>query len=61
VRFPRAVVTRLEDLTAEDLQSALGGWLSPKEIESLLLRRDDMLERVRSLVYRVGADSVLYR
>ena len=60
VRFPRSVITALESLTRERLDETLRAWLSPDEIEGLFSRRDEMLDRVRALVLRLGAETVLY-
>lgn len=59
-RVDRALWTKIDALTTEQLQSALGAWLSPKEIEALLARRDRMRAEIAKLVATRGEAGVFF-
>jgi hypothetical protein len=54
----RALWQRIEALTADDLERALGGWLSANERKALLTRRDRMRAAIERLVKDKGAARV---
>jgi len=60
VRFSRALLARLEALTRDELDAALGGWLKAPEIDGILARRDKILARARSAAERLGDETVFY-
>ena len=45
---------RIEALTLEQLQAKLGTWLSPRELEAMLVRRDRMRAAIQKLVKERG-------
>lgn len=54
----RGLWTRIEALTAADLERALGPWLSADERAALLTRRDKIRKEIDELVKRRGAAQV---
>jgi len=60
LRCDRAVYERLRSLTPEELTSALGKILKPRELEGVLSRRDLLVAHFQNLVRERGAASVLY-
>lgn len=59
-RIDKALWTKMDGLTKESLQASLGAWLSPKEIDALLARRDRMREAINKSVAASGADNVFF-
>jgi hypothetical protein len=59
-RIDKALWTRIEALTKESLQASLGMWLTPKEIDALLVRRDRMREAINKSVAANGAANVFF-
>jgi hypothetical protein len=59
-RIDKAFWTRIDALTRESLQAALGEWLTAKEIDALLVRRDRMREAINKSVAANGADNVFF-
>jgi len=59
-RCSRDVLARLEGLTREDVTKAVDGHLQPSEIAGLLARRDQLVERIRTLVKERGEAMVLF-
>jgi hypothetical protein len=59
-RVDRAFWNRIEALTPEQLQGALGAWLNKNEFEALLARRDRMREEIAKMVAQRGEDSVFF-
>ena len=43
-----------------ELDEALGRWLTNMEIDGILVRRDEILERASTLTERLDPESVLY-
>lgn len=54
----REVWQRMDALTTEDLEGALGAWLTPAERTALLTRRDRMRKAIAQLVRQKGAARV---
>jgi hypothetical protein len=59
-RIDKALWTKIDALTKESLQAGLGDWLSPKEIDALLARRDRMREAINKSVATSGAANVFF-
>jgi len=59
-RFDRELVERLGDLDIDLLRAGLGRWLTKSQLETLLVRRDLILDRVERLVAERGEESVLF-
>ena len=59
-RVDRAFWNKIEALTPQQLQDALGEWLTKKELEALLARRDRMREEIAKMVAQRGEDSVFF-
>lgn len=56
----RALFARLQSLTAAELETATGEWLTDQEREALLKRRDLIVDRIQGLIRERGAARVLY-
>ena len=58
--LPRAFVEKLKSLDAEHIRDCVGEYLTDKEIEAVLQRRDLMLEVINKRINELGEDQVLY-
>lgn len=58
--LPRAFVEKLKSLNFELIRENVGEYLTDKEIEALLLRRDLMLKVIDERIKKLGEDKVLY-
>jgi len=59
-RFSRRVLAALSALTEDDLDEHLGKWLTKRQIESLWVRRNLILELAARRVAEKGEDAVLF-
>ncbi|MDH3746466.1 MAG: hypothetical protein OES47_15315, partial [Acidobacteriota bacterium] len=59
-RFSRDLLDKIRRLDSALLTERLGRWLTKKQIETLLIRRDLILERADMLVESLGEEKVLY-
>ncbi len=59
-RFPAALLERLRRLTAAELEQATDDWLTRRQRETLLARRDRIVARADRLVAEQGAAAVLF-
>ncbi len=60
VLIDRELWQRIDALTAEDLQRALGPWIGAKELEAILVRRDRMRGNITRMVRSKGEASVFF-
>lgn len=58
--LPRAFVEKLKSLNFELIRDTVGEYLTDKEIDAVLLRRDLILEVVEERIKKFGEDKVLY-
>jgi hypothetical protein len=58
--LPRAFVEKLKSLNFELIKDIVGEYLTDKEINAVLLRRDLILEFVDERIKKLGEDKVLY-
>jgi len=58
--LPRAFVEKLKSLNFELIRDIVGEYLTDKEINAVLLRRDLILEFVDERIKKLGEDKVLY-
>ena len=58
--LPRAFVEKLKSLNFEIIRDTVGEYLTEKEINAVLLRRDLILEYVDERIKKLGEDKVLY-
>lgn len=58
--LPRAFVEKLKSLNFELIRDNVGEYLTEKEIDAVLLRRDLILEAVDERIKMLGEDKVLY-
>jgi hypothetical protein len=58
--LPRAFVEKLKALNADVIREAVGEYLTDKEIEAVLLRRDLIIKWLDKRIKELGEDKVLY-
>ncbi len=58
--LPRAFVEKLKSLNFEIIRDAVGEYLTDKEIDAVLIRRDLILKVVDERIRKFGEDQVLY-
>ncbi len=59
-QLPRAFVEKLKGLDMESIKGVVGEYLTDKEIEHVLTRRDLILKWLDKLIKKEGEDKVLY-
>jgi hypothetical protein len=58
--LPRAFVEKLKSLDFKVIREAVGEYLTDKEIEAVLIRRDLMIDWLDKRIKKLGEDKVLY-
>ena len=58
--LPRVFVGKLKSLNFEIIRDAVGEYLTDKEIDAVLLRRDMILQVIEERIKKLGEDQVLY-
>lgn len=58
--LPRAFVDKLKSLNFEIIRDTVGEYLTDKEINAVLIRRDLILKVVDERIKKLGEDKVLY-
>ncbi len=58
--LPRAFVEKLKTLTFESIKDVVGEYLTDKEINAVLVRRDLILKEIDKKIKEFGEDKVLY-
>lgn len=58
--LPRSFVQNVEALTYEKVKEAVGPYLSEKEIEAVLKRKELILKEIREMIKEKGENKVLY-
>ena len=58
--LPRAFVEKLKSLNAEVIRDIVGEYLTDKEIEAMLTRRDLIIKWLDKRIKKLGEDEVLY-
>ena len=58
--LPRAFIERLKSLNFELIRDIVGEYLTDKEINAVLLRRDLILKVIDERIKKLGEDKVLY-
>jgi hypothetical protein len=56
----RALWAKIQSLTVESLQTALGEWVGREELSSMLIRRDLMAAQIKTLVGLFGEEKVFF-
>jgi len=59
-QLPRAFFEKLKNLNQEVVKNIVGEYLTDKEIECVLIRRDLILKWLDNQIKKVGEDKVLY-
>ncbi len=58
--LPRALYEKIKSLNAEVIKNAVGEYLTDKEIEAMLVRKDLIVKWVEDRIKKMGEDKVLY-
>lgn len=58
--LPRDLYEKMKSLTTEVIREVVGEYLTDKEIETTLMRRDLIMEWVENRIKQMGEDQVLY-
>jgi hypothetical protein len=58
--LPRALYEKIKSLNAEVVKGAVGEYLTDKEIEAMLVRKDLIVKWVEARIKKLGEDKVLY-
>ncbi len=58
--LPRAFYEKIKSLNAEVIKNAVGEYLTDKEIEAVLVRKDLIVKWVEDRIKKMGEDKVLY-
>jgi hypothetical protein len=58
--LPRALYEKIKSLNAEVIKNAVGEYLTNKEIEAMLVRKDLIVKWVEDRIKKMGEDKVLY-
>jgi len=59
-QLPRALYEKIKSLNAEVIKNAVGEYLTDKEIEAVLIRKDLIVKWVEDRIKKMGEDKVLY-
>ena len=59
-QLPRALYEKIKSLNAEAIKGAVGEYLTDKEIEAVLVRKDLIVKWVEARIKKLGEDQVLY-
>jgi len=59
-QLPRVFMEKLKTLDADSIKTAVGEYLTDKEIEAVLIRRDLIVKEVNERIEKQGEDQVLY-
>jgi hypothetical protein len=59
-RLPRAFVDKLKSMNVEIVKQVVGEYLTEKEIEAILLRRDLIIDNLNRRIEKLGEAAVLY-
>ncbi|MGD2245333.1 MAG: hypothetical protein PVI11_02170 [Candidatus Aminicenantes bacterium] len=59
-KLPRALYENIKALTADQIKSAVGDYLTGKEIEATLTRKDLIVAWIENRIKELGEDEVLY-
>ncbi len=59
-QLPRALYEKIKTLDAEVIKGVVGEYLTDKEIEAVLNRKDLIVQWVEDRIKKMGEDQVLY-
>ncbi len=59
-KLPRSFVEKLKSLSVETIKEAVGEYLTQKEIEYILIRRDLIIHQINKRIENFGENQVLY-
>ncbi len=58
--LPRALYQNIESLTFDKIEDAVGEYLTDKEIEAVLKRKELIVQWIEKRIEEMGEDKVLY-
>ncbi len=58
--LPRAFFEKVKALNFEAIKDAVGEYLTDKEINAVLVRRDLIIDEINKRIKKLGEDKVLY-
>jgi hypothetical protein len=58
--LPKAFFEKIKGLTAEQIKTAVGDYLSDDEIKAVMIRKDLIIKEIDKLIAKNGEDKVLY-
>jgi len=58
--LPRALYEKIKSLDAEVIKGVVGEYLTDKEIEAMLIRKDLIVKWIENRIKKMGEDKVLY-
>jgi len=59
-RLPRSFVEKIRALTFEKIKEAVGFYLTKREINAIMARKELLLEEIEEMIKEIGEDKVLY-
>jgi len=59
-RLPRSFVEKIKALTADKIQEAVGSYLTKKEINAIVARKELLLKEIEEMIKEKGEGKVLY-
>ena len=59
-KIDRQLLAKLEALTKEDVTSATTDYLTKRELDAMMVRRDLLVAHFKKLIAELGEDKVLY-
>ncbi len=59
-RLPSKFVENVKDLNFDQIKAAVGIYLTKREINAILSRKDIFLKEVEEMIKKQGEDTVLY-
>ncbi|MDH5466850.1 MAG: hypothetical protein OEY25_05475 [Candidatus Aminicenantes bacterium] len=59
-RLPRSFVEKIKALTPDKIQEAVGSYLTKKEINAIIARKELLLKEIEEMIKEKGEDKVLY-
>lgn len=59
-KLPRAFVEKVKELTFDKIKEAVSPYLTDKEIEAVIIRKDLLLKEIEEMIQEIGEDKFLY-
>ena len=59
-KLPRVFVEKVKELTLEKIKDTVGPYLTDKEIEAVIIRKDLLLKEIEGMIKEMGEENFLY-